>query len=170
MFEAFDASGSALRAERVRLTAIANNLANVYTTRNEFGEREPFKRKLVVLMEGNPENSNPNLGVRVDDIVEDNAAPRLVWDPNHPDAIKEDEFFVRDEDGILTEQRKPEYAHLDDEGFRRVRDKIGYVEYPNVDPVKEMSDAMLARRAYQANVTAIEVSKSLIQESLQIIS
>ncbi|MCK6439658.1 MAG: flagellar basal body protein [Planctomycetes bacterium] len=170
MFEAFDASGSGLWAERVRMTAIANNLANVHTTRNPLSEREPFRRKLTIFMEGNANNSNPDLGVTVHDIIDDNAAPRVGYDPSHPDAVRFSDLFQVDEKGQLTDKRRPEYEYLDAEGFDRLLSKVGYVEYPNIDPVMEMKDAMLAQRAYQANVTCIEVSKQLIHNSLQIIA
>lgn len=170
MFESFDASASAVRAERVRMTTIANNLANVYTTRNEFGDREAFRRRLVVLTPGNEENSNPDLGVTVARIVKDDAAPRLVWDPTHPDAIRPQELFEVGTNGEITDKRRPAYAKMSADDFKKAADKIGYVEYPNVDPVKEMADAVMAARSYEANVTAIEVAKSLLTETLNIIA
>ncbi len=170
MFEAFDASGSALKAERVRMTAIANNLANAYTTVNEDGERVPFRRRLVVLSPGNEENSNPDLGVSVDRIVTDDAAPRLVWDPTHPDRIRLSDFYQVDEEGNVGSERRPEYTDMSDDDFQRETSKVDYVAYPNIDPVKEMSDAMLAARAYEANVAVVDVSKNLISETLSIIA
>ena len=47
--------------------------------------------------------------------------------------------------------------------------KQGYVEYPNVDPSTEMVDAMLAARAYEANVAAIDVTKSMISSTLRLL-
>ena len=170
MFEAFDASASALRSERVRLTVIANNLANTHTTRNEYGEREAFRRKLVVFKPGNEENANPRLGVDVDEIVSDNAAPQLVYDPTHPDRIRPADLFEAGKDGKVTTNRLPKYAKLSEEEWGRELRKIDYVEYPNVDPVKEFGDAVLAARAYEANVTVVEVSKRLLGETLSIIA
>jgi flagellar basal-body rod protein FlgC len=48
--------------------------------------------------------------------------------------------------------------------------KKGYVEYPNVDPTTEMVDAMLASRAYEANVTAMDVTKAMISSSLRLLA
>ena len=45
----------------------------------------------------------------------------------------------------------------------------GYVEYPNVDPTTEMVDAMLASRAYEANITAMDVTKSMISSTLRLL-
>ncbi len=49
-------------------------------------------------------------------------------------------------------------------------DKDGYVYYPNVDPVIEAMNAMEAARAYEANITAIEATKSMFSIALQIIA
>jgi len=45
----------------------------------------------------------------------------------------------------------------------------GCVEYPNVDASTEMVDAMLAARAYEANVAAIDVTKSMISSTMRIL-
>ncbi len=49
-------------------------------------------------------------------------------------------------------------------------DPDGYVSYPNVDPVIEMMNAMEATRSYEANITAIEATKSMITAALQILA
>ena len=48
-------------------------------------------------------------------------------------------------------------------------DADGIVHYPNVDMSTEMVNAMVAVRAYEANVTAIEATKSIIASSLRIL-
>lgn len=171
MFEAFDASTSGLRVGRVRMTAIANNMANIHTTRNQYGNKEPFARRLVVATPGDPEGANPRLGVQAIDIVPDNAEPLLKYQPNHPDALQLEDFYQVDSDGNPTQTRKEEYQAMSDESFARlVHSRVGYVQYPNIDPVAEMADAMMASRAYEANVSAITVSKSLINETLSLIA
>jgi flagellar basal-body rod protein FlgC len=59
--------------------------------------------------------------------------------------------------------------------FRRVHqpghpdaDPDGYVTFPNVNPMIEMVDLMAATRAYEANVTAIQVLKSMMQKALEL--
>ncbi len=49
-------------------------------------------------------------------------------------------------------------------------DANGYVYYPNVDPVIEQMNAMEAQRAYEANITAIEATKSMFSVALQILA
>lgn len=49
-------------------------------------------------------------------------------------------------------------------------DGDGYVGYPNVDPIIEAMDAMEAARAYEANVTVAEATKSMITVALQLLA
>ena len=77
---------------------------------------------------------------------------------------------------------RPEGVHVqeiahDPSPFRKVyepghkfADKEGYVEYPNIDPAIEMINGLEATRAYEANITAIEASKSMLQSSLRILA
>ena len=46
----------------------------------------------------------------------------------------------------------------------------GYVGYPNVDIVIEQMNAMEAQRSYEANITAIEATKSMISVALQMLA
>ncbi|MEY4065365.1 MAG: hypothetical protein RIR26_1573 [Pseudomonadota bacterium] len=90
-------SSSALAAERVRMNVISSNLANANTTRTEEGG--PYKRKDVVFTARDSGTTfdnlmrqafDPNLKeVKVDAIVEDQKAPKMVYNPGHPDADKE---------------------------------------------------------------------------------
>jgi flagellar basal-body rod protein FlgC len=100
-FGAIDVSASGLSASRVRMDVVAENLANAQTTRGANGG--PYRRKEVVLQSvggdgfqsalqsaaGNLPgmgSSQQSGGVEVSGIVTDNAAPRMVYDPGHPDA------------------------------------------------------------------------------------
>jgi len=46
----------------------------------------------------------------------------------------------------------------------------GYVEYPNIDPMMEMVNAIDASRAYEANIAAAEAAKSMMQNSLRLLA
>jgi flagellar basal-body rod protein FlgC len=100
-FGALDVSASGLTASRVRMDVVAENLANAETTRGPNGG--PYRRKEVVLQAVGGEGFQSALqsavgnvpgmgasqqpgGVQVSGIVTDNAAPRMVYDPSHPDA------------------------------------------------------------------------------------
>ena len=49
-------------------------------------------------------------------------------------------------------------------------DPDGYVAFPNIDPSTEMINAMVAIRAYEANVTAMEATKSMMAASLRLLA
>jgi flagellar basal-body rod protein FlgC len=88
LFDALDASGSALSAERLRMDVTAENLANAQSTRGSDGTG-PYKRKEVVLEQAGAsfaDSLQSARGVRVAGIVEDSTPPRRVYDPGHPDA------------------------------------------------------------------------------------
>jgi flagellar basal-body rod protein FlgC len=88
LFDALDASGSALSAERLRMDVTSENLANAQSTRGADGTG-PYKRKQVVLEQAGSsfaDSLQAARGVRVAGIVEDSTPPRRVYDPGHPDA------------------------------------------------------------------------------------
>ncbi|MFD0711266.1 flagellar basal body rod protein FlgC [Paenibacillus sp. GCM10027626] len=94
----FDVTASALTAQRLRMDVISSNIANAETTRGSYvnGSYEPYKRKMVVLEPMKPSfsqmlnaqmnGSGVTAGVKAARIVEDQAAPRLMYNPSHPDA------------------------------------------------------------------------------------
>ena len=91
--KSFDISISGLNAQRKRLDIIANNLANIETTKTEQGG--PYRRKMVVM---SPQSSGMEFddvlnsqveGVKIDGIVEDQSSLERVYDPGHPDADEE---------------------------------------------------------------------------------
>jgi len=91
LFRSFDISASGLTAERLRMDTIANNLANVNTTRTARGG--PYRRQMVVFEERLAQvmgrGGLRGAGVRVRRIVEDDDPPRLEYNPHHPDANEE---------------------------------------------------------------------------------
>lgn len=99
MFSTLDISGSGLTAQRFRLDVIANNIANANSTRTTDGSG-PFQRSRAVLrpiddsltfkshLLPNELKKNPGQGVRVLKVEKDEKAPRMVYDPTHPDAIQ----------------------------------------------------------------------------------
>ena len=148
LFSSINIASSGLTVQRLRQDVIADNIANVNTTRTTEGG--PFRRSRVI---ARPRVEQPywrgpfvpawldngvGRGVRVTRIEKDfDAKPRLVYDPTHPDAVK---------DGP----------------------RAGYVEMPNVNIVSEMVDLISASRSYEANVAVINGAKDIFQQALQI--
>ncbi|MFA6760639.1 MAG: flagellar basal body rod protein FlgC [Sulfuricurvum sp.] len=153
----FDISASGMSAQRLRLNAISENIANANTTRTQEGG--PYRRKEVVFKAvdfnaelnkalkntmGHHKYEDPLneglfgskvtpaiMSVIVDKISQDDREPNMKYDPAHPDA-----------------------------------DANGYVAYPNVNPVIEMSDLVEATRSYQANVAAFEGTKNIANSAI----
>lgn len=84
----FDISASGIFAQRVRMDAIANNIANADSTRTENGG--PYRRQVVTFKTALDDSviagTASVAGVKVDGVVEDPTDFRLVHDPGHPDA------------------------------------------------------------------------------------
>lgn len=142
MFSSFDVSASGMTAQRLRMDIIADNIANVETTRT--AEGTPYRRKLAVfqekqvtsfreLLKKNKGDATARDGVQVAGIVEDPTPFKMIYNPGHPDA-----------------------------------DAEGYVAMPNVDIVSEMVDMISASRAYEANITVLNTSKNMAMRALEI--
>lgn len=89
-FETMDILSSGLSAERVRINTTSSNMANAQTTRTEAGG--PYKRRDPVFLANSPradafdtQLDDAISGVTVTNIETDTAAPRMVYDPKHPD-------------------------------------------------------------------------------------
>ena len=83
-FSSIDISASGLYAQRTRLDAIANNIANATTTRT--GRGGPYRRQEVVFKAHSGPMDEDNAGVEVDAVLESKEPPKMVYDPSHPDA------------------------------------------------------------------------------------
>jgi flagellar basal-body rod protein FlgC len=77
----FNVSGSAMSAQAKRLNATASNIANADSATGPTGQ--PYKAKQVVFSTV-PIGGIANSGVKVDRVVEDQSAPKLIYDPKHP--------------------------------------------------------------------------------------
>ena len=91
VFRTLSISGSGLTAERLRMDLIADNLANVNTTRTEDGGA--FRRKMAVFeprrVSGAKPGQQATQGVRVQQIVTQPGPGKMVYDPDHPHANAE---------------------------------------------------------------------------------
>ncbi len=141
LFQSFDIAASGMTAQRFRMDTIAENIANVNTTRTEDGT--PYRRKVVSFREKltSPTFSDAMKkatefrgdGVKVSGIYNDMSDYIMEYDPEHPDA-----------------------------------DENGYVSYPNVNTVTEMTNLIDSSRAYEANATAFNALKSIASAGIQI--
>ncbi len=99
LFTSINIAATGMSVERLRTDVISNNIANATTTRTQDGGA--YRKQTVIvepIAKENPlwrlpytsasQDNGPGKGVRVREIVKDTEMGRLVYDPNHPDAIK----------------------------------------------------------------------------------
>ena len=144
LFAMFDVTGSALTAERERAEVVASNMANAETTRTAKGG--PYQRQEVIF--GSTPVGGSSFAERLASAGAGNVqgvhVVNVVADPTP--AI-----------------RRFDPSHPD-------ADAQGYVSYPAINPVQEMVDLMGASRSYQLNVSALQSTKQMIQQSLEILT
>lgn len=143
MFQSFNVSASALTAQRLRMDVISANMANVDTTRAKMvdGKWQPYRRKMVVMQPNESFSSFLNKAMN-----ERSAGGVKVT------KIIEDETPFK----LVYDPSHPD------------ADENGYVQLPNVDPLKEMVDLMSATRSYEANVTVLNATKGMLMKALEI--
>jgi flagellar basal-body rod protein FlgC len=144
MLEILKTAGSALTAQRLRMDVIASNLANSEATSTPEGG--PYKRERVVFGPVLRDSLN-KLSSSSDDVAS-GAAPGGV----EVKAVVQD----NDDPRMVYDPTHPD-ANAD-----------GFVAYPNVDMVTEMTDMLSASRSYEANITIVNVAKSMAQKALEI--
>ena len=139
LFRALNVSASGMTAQRARMEAVTENLANSDSAVTPTGK--PYQRKIVILqaVDGFQDalkgaTDRPEGGVRVSEIVEGKETPRRIHQPDHPHAGPD-----------------------------------GFVNMPNINPLREMLDMMSSTRAYEANATAFAATKSMGAKLLELL-
>ncbi|KFL33886.1 MULTISPECIES: flagellar basal body rod protein FlgC [unclassified Sulfurospirillum] len=156
----FDISSYGLSAQRFRMDVISSNIANANTTRTSEGG--PYQRKDVVFKAVdfkktlNAKIASDNNMLEYENPLDD---PFLQEDANPAIMSVKVDKVVRDESEF---RYKYEPSHPD-------ANEEGYVAYPNINPVIEMSNLVEATRAYQANVSAFQSAKSIAQSAIDIL-
>ncbi|MFC4404585.1 flagellar basal body rod protein FlgC [Gracilibacillus xinjiangensis] len=148
IFNSMNISSSGLTAQRLRMDTISSNIANVDTTRatiNENGEYEPYRRKMTVF-QAKDEGFSSILQRTTSQNGTTGGGVRVAR-------------IIDDETEPFKLVFNPNHPDANE---------AGYVEMPNVDPLKEMVDLMSATRSYEANVTSVNASKSMLMKALEI--
>jgi flagellar basal-body rod protein FlgC len=142
----FDISSSALTAQRLRMDVISSNIANADTTRTKLvnGKWVPYSRKIVTL---EPKASSSPFAQILNSTMRDSTG----------EGVKVTKIF--DDTAPFKQVYNPSHPDADENGF---------VMMPNVDVLKEMVDMISATRSYEANVTALNASKSMLTKALEI--
>jgi len=128
-------------AERSRAEVVTSNMANLETTRTASGG--PYQRQLVVFRSYRmPQFPLMLAGLR----------------SNSAQSVRVDQVMADRTPPV----RRYEPGHPD-------ADREGYVSYPAINPVEEMTDLLGAVRAYELNASAVQASKNMIQQAIEIL-
>lgn len=145
-FSALDASASGLSAQRFRMDIISQNIANANTTRTQNGM--PYRRKVVVFEE---RTNNGSFSSYLNDAFSKSSVSKAPAGVRVAKILEDNAPFKR-----VYDPGNPD------------ADADGYVSLPNVDIVTEMVNMISASRAYEANVTSINATKSIAMKALEI--
>lgn len=134
-------SASGLAAQRKRMEAVSSNIANAQTTRT--AEGGPYRKKEVVF---GSEPARDSFADVLEGTMDEQAQ-----------TVHAVEVVNSDKPPILKyEPNNPE------------ANKDGYVAYPDINVMAEMADMIEAQRAYEANISAVNTTKSMAMKTLEI--
>lgn len=139
IFNSMQINTSGLNLERLKLDVISSNITNANTTRTPEGG--PYLKKTVTFEESIKRQQSNFTGI-----------------PTNQSFGVRSTGIVENEENIKMVY-EPEHPDADENG---------YVAYPNVDMADEMIDLITTMRAYDANVTAMNASKAMLNKALQI--
>lgn len=140
-FDSMQTSASGLTAQRLRMNLVSSNLANTNTTRTEKGG--PYERKEPVFA------AMPAKSAFSEILKEE-----LGGGPTEVNVVE-----------VINDPRKP---LLKFDPMHPDADSQGFVSMPNINVMEEMVNMMTASRSYEANVTAISTSKTMVLKALEI--
>ena len=138
----FNIAGTGMNAQSVRLNTTASNIANAETVSSSIEETYKARKPWFQVLEkqwDDVDGLNRKLDVR-----------SQVGDGVKISGIVESE-------APLKKRFEPHHPAADEEG---------YVTYPNVNVVEEMTDMMSSSRSYQMNVEVMKTAKQMLQRTL----
>ena len=144
-----DIIASGFTAQHLRLDVISENVTNINTTRT--GDGGPYRRKVVVFQAMDGRETFRDVLARTRSGLVSNAGYENTGGVRVIEMAEDPSDF------------KLKYDPTDPDA-----NEDGYVELPNVDLVKEITDAMAASQSYSANVTTFNVIKNVISSGLEI--
>jgi flagellar basal-body rod protein FlgC len=134
-------SSSALDAQRIRMDVISSNLANINTTRTPEGG--PYRRRDVVFAsQPVADNFGEVLNSELEKKLQRVEIVDITVDPGPP--------------RVVYDPRHPD------------ANALGYIGMPDINVMEEMVNILSATRSYEANVAAINATKSMVNKALEI--
>ncbi|HUZ96267.1 MAG TPA: flagellar basal body rod protein FlgC [Edaphobacter sp.] len=174
LFGVMDVSASALKAERVRAEVVASNMANAETTRTPEGG--PYQRHHVVFEAEGGSNFQSSLMSQMSSTNEDTSDGLGGFDTGFSSGFTNDLSSDVTASGgapggvavtgVIADQSAP-LRRYDPQHPDAGPD--GFVAYPDINPLTEMTDLMGATRSYGMNASAVQAEKNMVGSSLDIL-
>lgn len=152
IFRIFDVTGSGMSAQRTRMSVVSGNLANAETTRTPEGG--PYRRRNVFFRALPMQPESPARG-------QSGWLTPLSLSPREREADVNAVEVV----GVHASTRAPRKVY---DPHHPDTDAEGYVAYPDINTMEEMTDLLSATRSYEANMTAFNTTKSLVRKLLEL--
>lgn len=159
-FSSFDLSSKGLSLQRKKMDVIAKNIANADATRMENGQ--PYKRKFMKISEVTNDNkilSTPQSTAKLLTTKKEH----IMNPSNNMSVFNKTSKPVNTE--ILEDSSIGELIFMPNHPDA---DQNGYVESSNVNIINEMVEMIEATRNYEANLKALNASKEMIKDALEI--
>ena len=159
-FSGFDISAKGLSIQREKMNLIAENIANADTVRN--GDNQPYKRKFLTVEQKHDgfqllasQESKIKLNTTNNDHISSSATlfNEALDSNNNLEGVEGED------------QSKGEVVYMPGHPYA---DENGYVEMSNVNIITEMVEMIAATRSFEANLTALNSSKQIAKDSLEI--
>lgn len=157
----FNISAMGLSVQRKKMNLIAENIANMDTIRTEDGQ--PYQRKYLSVKQKAGYGSN-GLDIPNSSLPLSSTQNMHITDPKLNDISTASTNTGLTSD-VLKDQKQGEVQFIPDHPDA---DENGYVHMSNVNIITEMVDMISATRSFEANVTALNSSKQMAKDSLEI--
>jgi flagellar basal-body rod protein FlgC len=151
IFRIFDVTGAGMSAQRTRMSVVSGNLANAETTRTPEGG--PYRRRNVFFRALPLQQSSS--------LLRPAGLTSLPIGPRARDAEVNSVEVV----GVHASTRAPRKVY---DPHHPDTDAEGYVSYPDINTMEEMTDLLSATRSYEANMTAFNTTKALVRKLLEL--
>jgi len=166
-FNVFDIAGSGMMAQRVKMDTISSNIANINTTRQPDGTLGPYIKK------------NVTFRAIYDDAINRGPSNFSINSTNAQFNSKDGSLMINTgialNQGFSSSGVEVDAIYEEENAIKTVydpthpdADEEGYVDLPNINVVEEMVGMVAATKAYEANATAAENVKTMIQAALNI--
>ncbi len=158
-FIGFNISAKGLRLQRKKMNLIAENIANADTVRREDGS--PYKRQFLSIKQVDHGQASPIINHNRLKLASSNKR-HMQLPPMTNDPFAKDKSLKVD---VIEDKKRGEVNFMPEHPDAN---EDGYVEMSNVNIITEMVEMIAATRSYEANLTALNASKQLAKDSLEI--